>query len=48
MLIKLIKYAESLGLDPDEMMEMTVLDFIIKIEDTKAMWKEVRNFGKTS
>lgn len=45
MLMKLIRYAERLGLDIDEIMEMTVLDAILKIEDTKAMWKEVKKIG---
>ena len=43
--MKIIRYAEKLGLDIDELMDMTVLDAILKIEDTKAMWKEVRKIG---
>lgn len=45
MLMKIIRYAESLGLDADELMEMTVLDAILKIEDTKVMWKEMNRNG---
>lgn len=45
--MKFMRYAEKLGLDIDELMEMTVLDAMLKIEDTKAMWKEMRNIGET-
>lgn len=43
--MKIIKYASSLGLDADELMEMTVFDAILKIEDTKSMWKEMKKIG---
>jgi len=43
MLMKIMRYGEKLGLDIDELMDMTVFDAILKIEDTKAMWKEMRS-----
>jgi hypothetical protein len=39
---RMLKLADTLGLDKDELMEMTVLDAILKIEDTKTMWKKLR------
>lgn len=42
-LTKMIKFAEQIGMDVDELMEMTVLDAIIKIEETRAMWTVLRN-----
>ena len=45
MLMRLMRYAEKMGLDIDYLMQMTVLDAILKIEDTKAMWKEVKQIG---
>ena len=45
MLMRLMRYAEKMGLDIDDLMQMTVLDAILKIEDTKAMWKEVKQIG---
>lgn len=45
MLLKIVKYAENLGINPDEIMEMTVLDAIIKIEEVKNMWREVKQIG---
>ena len=45
MLMRLMRYAEKMGLDIDDLMQMTVLDAILKIEDTKAMWKEVKQLG---
>jgi hypothetical protein len=38
----MIKFAEKIGMDVDELMEMTVLDAILKIEDTRNMWSELR------
>ena len=43
--MRLMRYAEKMGLDIDDLMQMTVLDAILKIEDTKAMWKEVKQIG---
>lgn len=37
-LTKMIKYAGKIGMDVDELMEMTVLDAIMKIEETRSMW----------
>ena len=45
MLMRLMRYAEKMGLDIDDLMQMTVLDAILKIEDTKAMCKEVKQIG---
>lgn len=45
MLMKMIKYAQKLGLDPDELMDLTVLDAILKIEETKNLWREVKQIG---
>jgi hypothetical protein len=41
-LTKMIRFAEKIGMDVDELMEMTVLDAIIKIEDTRSMWAELK------
>lgn len=38
----MIKFAEKIGMDVDELMEMTVLDAILKIEETRDMWSELR------
>jgi hypothetical protein len=43
---KLLKYAEHLGLDSDKLMEMTVADAILEIEDTKQMWKEIQKIER--
>jgi hypothetical protein len=45
MLMRLMRYAEKLGLNIDDLMQMTVLEAVLKIEDTKAMWKEVKQIG---
>lgn len=39
---KMIKFAEQIGMDIDELMEMTVLDAIIAIEQTRDMWAVLR------
>jgi hypothetical protein len=41
-LTKMIRFAEKIGMDVDELMEMTVLDAIMKIEDTRNMWAELK------
>jgi hypothetical protein len=41
-LTKMIKFAEKIGMDIDELMVLTVLDAIIKIEDTRNMWADLR------
>lgn len=40
-LTKMIKFAEKIGMDVDELMEMTVLDAMMKIEDTRSMWADL-------
>jgi len=40
-LTKMIKFAEKIGMDVDELMEMTVLDAMMKIEETKNMWADL-------
>ena len=41
-LTKMIRFAEKIGMDVDELMDMTVLDAILKIEDTRLMWAELK------
>jgi hypothetical protein len=41
-LTKMIRFAEKIGIDVDELMEMSVLDAIMKIEDTRTMWAELK------
>jgi len=35
---KLIRYAEKLGLEPEELMQMTLLEASLLIEETQNMW----------
>ena len=42
MINKILRYAERLGLDKEELMQMTVIEAMIKIEETKNMWKELK------
>ena len=42
---KIMRYAEHLGLDKEELMQMTVIEAMLKIEETKDMWKEVKQIG---
>jgi hypothetical protein len=42
---KVLRYAEHLGLDKEELLEMTMLEAMLKIEQTKDMWKEVKQIG---
>jgi hypothetical protein len=42
---KILRYAEHLGLDKEELLEMTMLEAMLKIEQTKDMWKEVKQLG---
>lgn len=44
-LSKIMRYAEHLGLDKEELMQMTVIEAMLKIEETKDMWKEVKQIG---
>jgi len=45
MIQKVLRYAENLGLDKEELLEMTMLEAMLKIEQTKDMWKEVKQIG---
>jgi len=38
---KLVKYAKTMGMDEQELLDMTVLDAILAIEDVQYMWKEL-------
>lgn len=46
MFTKIIRYAEHLGLDSNKIMEMTVAEAILEIEDTKQMWKEIQRIER--
>lgn len=35
---KLMRYAEKLGLEPEELMQMTLLEAALLIEETQNMW----------
>jgi len=48
MLNKFMGYAKKLGLDEEELLDMTVLDAMLKIEDARALWKELMENGETS
>jgi hypothetical protein len=41
MLSKFIKYAQKLGIDPDEFMEMTVFDAVLRVQEVQEMWREL-------
>lgn len=45
MIQKILRYAEHLGLDKEELLQMTLLEAMLKIESTKDMWKEVKQIG---
>ena len=42
MISKILRLAEKLGLDKDELMQMTVVEAMLKIEETKSMWNKYR------
>jgi hypothetical protein len=42
---KILRYAEHLGLDKEELLEMTMLEAMLLIEQTNDMWKEVKQLG---
>jgi hypothetical protein len=46
MFTKIIRYAEHLGLDSNKIMDMTVAEAILEIEDTKQMWKEIQRIER--
>lgn len=41
MIQKILRYAEKMGLDSEELLQMTVLEAMLKIEDAKEMWKQL-------
>jgi hypothetical protein len=41
MIQKILRYAEKMGLDSEELLQMTVLEAMLKIEDAREMWKEL-------
>lgn len=41
MIQKILRYAEKMGLDKEELLQMTLLEAMLKIEDTKALWKQL-------
>lgn len=43
--MRALKQAEKMGLNIDDLMQMTVLDAILLIEDTRALWKELSKNG---
>ena len=45
MIQKILRYTEHLGLDKEELLEMTMLEAMLLIENTKDMWKEVKQIG---
>ena len=45
MIQTILRYAEHLGLDKEELLEMTMLEAMLLIEQTKDMWKEVKQIG---
>jgi hypothetical protein len=42
MIEKVLRYAEKMGLDKQELLEMTMIEALIKIEETKDMWSDLR------
>jgi hypothetical protein len=45
MIQKVLRYAEHLGLDKEELLQMTMLEAMLVIENTKDMWKELKQIG---
>ena len=43
---KVLRYAERMGLDSDELLDMTVLEAMLKIDETVLLWKEIKDLGK--
>lgn len=41
MIQKILRYAEKMGLDSEELLQMTVLEAMLKIEDAREMWKQL-------
>lgn len=45
MIQKILRYAEHLGLDKEELLQMNLLEAMLKIESAKDLWKEVKQIG---
>lgn len=41
MLNKFIRYAIKLGIDPDEFMELTVFDAVLRVQEIQEMWQQL-------
>lgn len=39
MIQKVLRYAEKIGLDKEELLDLTVVEALAKIEETNNMWK---------
>lgn len=42
MMQKFLRMVEKLGLDKDEILQMTVLEAMLKVEEAKNMWNKYR------
>jgi hypothetical protein len=42
MMQKILRYIDRLGLDKDELLEMTFIEALLKMEDAKDMWKYLK------
>ena len=40
MIQKVLRYAEKIGLDKEELLDLTVVEALAKIEETNKMWKQ--------
>jgi len=40
MIQKVLRYAEKIGLDKEELLNLTVVEALAKIEETNKMWKQ--------
>jgi hypothetical protein len=40
MIQKVLRYAEKIGLDKEELLDLTVVEALAKIEETNNMWKK--------
>lgn len=39
MIQKVLRYAEKIGLDKEDLLDLTVIEALAKIEETNTMWK---------
>jgi hypothetical protein len=46
MLHKFIRYAQKLGIDPEEFLNMTVFDAIMEVQKVQDMWKQLPKDSK--